>query len=208
MKVLFCKISSMKYYKGVIEGIDEAYNGGSYVAEHGRGHEEYNFDPVTLDDGQEYCLGFVETKSSNSVKVNDLHIEKIEGCEALKKEESVDDVLVIWCATTDLNETSVVGWYDHATVYRTYQEAEFETGYIQSYNVLAKKEDCVLIPKEDRHMSMWNAPVAKKKRFGFGQSLVWFAREENSKIYVHELVKRIKNYRGENWVDVYPQIQE
>lgn len=43
MRILFCKIASMKYYKGVQEGIDEPHNGGSYVAENGRGMEERNF---------------------------------------------------------------------------------------------------------------------------------------------------------------------
>ena len=27
MRILFCKISAMKYYKGVIPGKDEAFNG-------------------------------------------------------------------------------------------------------------------------------------------------------------------------------------
>ena len=34
MKVLFCKISSMKYYKGASQK-DVPYNGGSYVNENG-----------------------------------------------------------------------------------------------------------------------------------------------------------------------------
>ena len=127
MKILFCKISAMKYYKGASQR-DVPYNGGSYVNENGFGHEQYNFAPVQLDDGQYCCLGFVETKTTLKSKRNDLHIEKISGCELLKKEGSVDGVLVIWCATTDLNETSIVGWYKDATVYRTYQNAEFEIG--------------------------------------------------------------------------------
>lgn len=65
MRILFCKISAMKYYKGVIPGKDEAFNGGSFVKEHGEGNEQYNFDPVISEDGQAYCLGFVETKSSS-----------------------------------------------------------------------------------------------------------------------------------------------
>ena len=60
MRILFCKISAMKYYKGVIPGKDEAFNGGSFVKEHGEGNEQYNFDPVISEDGQAYCLGFVE----------------------------------------------------------------------------------------------------------------------------------------------------
>ena len=46
MRILFCKISAMKFYKGVIPGKDEAFNGGSFVKEHGVGNEQYNFAPV------------------------------------------------------------------------------------------------------------------------------------------------------------------
>lgn len=46
----------------------------------------------------EYCLGFVETKSTNGETSNQLKIEKIDGCEACKNETQVDDVLVVYCA--------------------------------------------------------------------------------------------------------------
>ena len=192
----------MKYYKGVVAGKDEPFNGGSYVDENGEGHEQYNFDPVNFEDG-EFCLGFFETKS-NRGKRNQFHIENIQGCEAYKDEESIDDVLVVWCATTMLNETSIVGWYKHATVFRHYQEAEFETGYIQSYNILAESKDCVLLPEADRHMFKWNAPVAKKKTYGFGQSMVWYCDEDNAQDYINCIAKQINEYDGENWLNKYP----
>ena len=44
-----------------------------------------------------YCLGFFETKSHNGKDVNQMRIENIAGCE-LCKEESVDDVPVVYCA--------------------------------------------------------------------------------------------------------------
>ena len=201
MRILFCKVSCMKYYKGASDK-DIPYNGGSYVAEHGRGHEEYNFEPVDFDDGKTYCLGFVETKSTSKSKLNELHIEKISGCELLKKDEFVEGVLVVWCATTDLNETSVVGWYKNATVFRNYEVQEFENGYIQHFNVIAEKNNCVLLPEEQRHRHIWDAPVAKKRTYGFGQSLIWYAREENAQNYISKLVKNINGYSGNNWVDL------
>ena len=64
-----------------------------------------------------YCLGFFETKSHNGKDVNQMRIENIAGCELLKKEESVDDVLVVYCAKHPAHKfTTVVGWYKHATV--------------------------------------------------------------------------------------------
>ena len=120
MRVLFCKISSMKYYKGHCKD-DVPMYGGAYVEENGYGHEEYNFMPVVLDE-KDYseCVGFVEPKSNKGTR-NSLHIEKIEGCAAMKKESFIEDVLVIWCATRNLGDKTditVVGWYKHATVFR------------------------------------------------------------------------------------------
>ncbi len=200
MKLLFCKISAMKYYKGASQK-DVPYNGGSYVNENGFGNEQYNFAAVQLDDGRDYCLGFVETKTTSKTKRNELHIEKIDGCELIKKEDSVDGVLVVWCATTDLNETSIIGWYQDATVYRFYQNAEFDSGYNQEFNVLANKENCVLLPQGERHRHIWDAPVAKKRTYGFGQSMIWYATEENATAYIEKLAKQISEYTGENWID-------
>lgn len=200
MRILFCKISWMKFYKGVQEGLDEPKNGGSYVIEHGEGHESFNFETDVWDDGQEYCLGFFETKATSGKKRNELHIEKIRGCELMKNESQVDDVLVVWCATGD-RDTSVVGWYQHATVYREYEQKAFGDDYVQSYNVLAKKDDCVLLPWTDRTERRWEARVAKKHGFGFGQSMVWYAQEEKAESYLEKLIEQITNYRGENWID-------
>ena len=203
MKVLFCKISCINFYKGACD-LDIPYNGGSFVKENGYGHEENNFNAVIDEEGNDICLGFVETKTSCSGKSNELHIERIPECEYLKKDDFVEDVLVIWCATTSLNETSIVGWYNHATVYRNYCSCDIE-GYEQVFNIVADKNDCVLIPHTYRHELRWNAPVAKKKGFGFGQSLVWFPTGDDEIQYAEEKAKIITEYRGPNWIDVFPE---
>jgi len=87
----------MKYYKGACEKDTPSY-GGSFVEEHGYGHEEYNFlerrierwedDSGIVPDGS-YCLGFVETKQSVSGTSNQLRLERIIGCSSLSKELSV-----------------------------------------------------------------------------------------------------------------------
>ncbi len=205
MKVVFCKISFMKYYKGVIEGLDEPKFGGKYVDEHGEGHEQYNFEPVEYENGDTYCLGFVETKSTTGTKRNELHIEKIDGCEMLKNEPSADNVLVVWCSlieTNNGNEARIVGWYKNATVYRNYQTQMFESGYEQEYNILAEKKNCVLLPLSERQNHKWTAPVAKKNTFGFGSSMLWFPNEEIAQPVLARIVDRIENYCGENWIDV------
>lgn len=139
MRILFCNIAWMKEYRGNEDGKDTPLNGGSYVDETGDAHEKYNFTPVNME-GREglYCLGFFETKSHNGKDVNQMRIENIAGCELLKKEESVDDVLVVYCAKHPAHKfTTVVGWYKHATVFRHYQEAVFAPEDIQYYNAIA-----------------------------------------------------------------------
>ena len=58
MKILFCKIACMKYYKGTCDK-DIPYNGGSFVKEHGYGYEENNFNAVQDENGDSFFLGFV-----------------------------------------------------------------------------------------------------------------------------------------------------
>lgn len=211
-KIVFCKISSMKYYKGASQK-DVPYNGGSFVKKNGFGHEEYNFLTWTIlpdsinDSGSipegEYCIGFVETKSTNSINKNQLHVEKIRGFgDAFKKELWVTGVTVIWCATTDLNETSVVGWYKNATVFREYQAFNDD----RFYNVIAQSSDCVLLPESARHRHIWNVLSKKSTRtFGFGQSMLWYAQEEEALPYLDRLRDNINSYLGENWLNEYPE---
>ena len=216
MRVLFCNIAWMNYYKGIVEGKDIPQNGGSYVKEQKNAHEAYNFEAVLLNEEQgysegEYCLGFVETKTTNKRTRNQLNIEKINGCELCANEEEAEDVLVIYCAKypdSSVQETYVVGWYKHATVYRYYQIIEFSDGndgiYEQSYNAIAKKEDCVLLPRSERRKSnVWRVPRKSGGiSYGFGQANVWFAkgRKENRNLdaFLTKIVKQIEEYDGEN----------
>lgn len=218
MRVLFCNIAWMKYYKGIVEGVDEPRGGGSFVEKTGDAHEAFNFlaTPLTKEasgypDG-EYCLGFVETKSTSGIKINQLNIEKISGCQGLKNTAEAEDVLVVYCAKYPdslTNETYVVGWYKHAIVYRNYENITFKDGeneYTQSYNAIAKKEDCVLLPTGARRKSEWK--VNRKKKgvaYGFGQANVWYATDsDNPKLleeFLNRITSNIENYSGENWVD-------
>lgn len=125
----------------------------------------------------DYCLGFVETKGTLVGKANQLHVEKILGFgDSFRKEPCVSGVTVIWCATSDLNETTVVGWYKNALVFWAYQVFSDESNQERVYNVIAKAEDCVLLPQGTRHRHIWSV-LSKKytKAFGFGQALLWYA---------------------------------
>lgn len=130
----------------------------------------------TVPEG-DYCLGFVETKGTLVGKANQLHVEKILGFgDSFRKEPCVSGVTVIWCATSDLNETTVVGWYKNALVFWAYQVFSDESNQERVYNVIAKAEDCVLLPQGTRHRHIWSVPSKKyTKAFGFGQALLWYA---------------------------------
>lgn len=224
MRVLFCNIAWMKYYKGNPNGMDPLIGGGSYVNEYNDAHEKYNFEAIPLTEevcglpAGEYCLGFVETKTTNGKTRNQLNIEKISGCEACKKEAQAEDILVIYCARyldSFVPETYVVGWYKHATVYRRYQLIEFSDDdgntYPQDYNAIAKKEDCVLLPKSARRKTQWKVPRKKKGvAYGFGQSNVWYATDKEKNVYLQNfldrIVKQITEYDEENWLEKYPEM--
>ena len=54
MRILFCNIAWMNYYKGIIWGKDEPQNGGSYVKETLDAHEKYNFEAIPLTEESGY----------------------------------------------------------------------------------------------------------------------------------------------------------
>jgi hypothetical protein len=198
----------MKYYKGHCDA-DVPLNGGQFVREHGYGHEEFNFCPRFLEgEPDEVCLGFVEPKSNRGIR-NTFHLEKIEGCAAAKNEPLVDDVLVVWCATRQQKDTTVVGWYQHATVWRDLQDWLYvhDDGEDEErcYNVMAKAQDCVLLPEGERNRAKWSVPSARYTRsYGFGQSMVWYPTEDESKPYLMRLIENIQCYNGENWLRRFP----
>lgn len=206
MRILFCNIAWMKDYRGNEDGNDTPLNGGSYVDETGDAHEKYNFFPIHFEGEEDsYCLGFCETKSHNGKDVNQMHIENIAGCELCKKEESVEDVLVVYCAKHPAhNFTTVVGWYKHATVFRHYQEIEFGEGDFQSYNAIAKTKDCVLLPTSARSKILqWKVPRKTGGcAYGFGRANVWYASEDDKglKEFLERLSSQIESYSGENMI--------
>lgn len=206
MRILFCNIARMKYYKGIIEGVDEPQNGGAYVVQTGDAGEVYNFVPFQEGECRK-CFGFVETKHTGSSRSNQLHIERLEDVPV--SAEEAEHVLVVWCSTHLHNETVVVGWYKDATVLRHYEtiDIQLEDGspYQHFFNVEANADQCVLLPVEERNRHCWWAPRKNKtKSYGFGQANVWFAEEESAEPYIKKLVQQIDSYRGENFLWKWP----
>lgn len=209
MRIVFFNTSYMKHYKG--KQNDELIGSFRFVTETSDGMEKYNFQP-TIINGQKMILGFVEAgftkggfEKGNQKRI---HIEKIIDSET--PIAMLKDVLVVWCAKLpDSNHTAVMGWHKNATVFSKPikdQSEEFRVrsvpgvGYM--YNVKAEKDNCVLLPEKERYKSSW---VAYRKQqnnlnFGFGQSNIWYAKEESAQHYVEKLINQIEQYNGENWI--------
>ena len=194
----------MKYYRGVMPGVDEPTNLCTRTKDMSQVQEQYNFSSCFLED-KETCLGYFPAKNAGGSKAGQIHIEKIAGVSS--SDDRAENVLVVWCAKKEGNDnrTVVVGWYKDATVYRYYQEAIFGEGedeFHQLYNVVAEADNCVLLPAGERsRYTRWNVPRKKGANgpaFGFGPSTAWYADEEKAQDFVKELVKRINEYDGDN----------
>ena len=159
--IIFIRVADMKYYQGITKK-DTPFNGGTYVEETGMAHECYNFDPIVQDDEDiEKCIGFFMMIGGNGV--NQLHVEKMPGCEAMKKEEMINDALVVFVSKArDSKNMRVAGFYKNATVFRYPHHMTFENGYEQEYMFEAKKEDCVVLPYTTRFSKIGRASCRER----------------------------------------------
>lgn len=161
-KVVFCEIAWMKYYAGVFED-DKPMNGGKYIEENEDGGEVFNFTPYNHK-----CYGYVMHYG------DELHIERYD--KILKSFDEVRDMTVVWVAS-DGKSSKIVGWYEHATMFRfwqSYYDSMYSGDRWNNYNFVADEKDCYLIDEKDRTFSVPRAPIAGKGR-GMGQSQVWYA---------------------------------
>ena len=168
MKILFCNITYMNHYIGNIEE-DVPQGGGAWVKKHKDAHEKWNFLNINGN-----CYGFVMNAGDQ------FHIERMAGVS--RQETQTEDVTVVWCAlkpnTDGVQETVIVGWYEHAAAYRYYQNSfRSPIGLDRDYFVAAKAEDCYLLPEDKRTYTIGRAAVDGKGK-GFGQSNVWYADSE------------------------------
>lgn len=170
MRILFCNTTYLRYYDGRIDGELTPKSGGKWVSENEDAHEKWNF--LNMDG---YCYGFVQGNSEQ------MHIEKIDS--SFRKREYGDDVTVVWCAKhPDKDETVIVGWYEHATVYRYYQYLPTTplTGLDRAYFFSTKAENAYLLPEEERTMRIGRAAKTGMGT-GFGQYNYWYAESSYAK---------------------------
>lgn len=160
MRLLFANIGWMEHYKGNCKA-DMIVGGGSY--DNMDKHEAFNFQDLNGS-----CYGFVQTVRNS--KINLSRIDK----SASNSDAMIDNVLVVWVAKRpDGNGSYIVGWYNNATVYADYQSSKNPARNRYPHNIIAKRDDCVLLPVDSR---TFNIPRAATTEKGFlGQSNVWYA---------------------------------
>ncbi len=217
-KVLFCSITRMDCYKGSNK-FDSVFGGGKYIKDNDTGYEVYNFLPVQLDaeneyglKAGEYCFGFVEVGHTAINNASELHFEKMVGCSEYKSEAQLNDCLIIFNAPKASGHGyNIVGWYNHATIYRNIINKRPGTSEKGAYYFVAKTSDCTLlspIEREREYGKYWDYPQNTE---GFsGRSHVWYADYTNQKYsqkildsikeYREQVINKIKSFHGENIV--------
>ena len=180
MKILFANIGWMTHYQGNTKH-DQIKGGGSWSNEDK--HEVYNFLPI-----KGKCYGYVQP--SNCGTINLQKIDK--NC----VDDKLDHALVVWTAPRPNNGgTNIVGWYKDATVYRSFQETKLVAREKYSYNIVAKEENCTLVPIDKRIFQ-----VPRRKKGFMGQSNIWYADSEMEQVkeFRNEVIDYIKHYSKGN----------
>lgn len=179
-KIIFLNIGWMKNYSGLDS--DKIHGGGTYVKEHGYGHEIYNFKPFNG-----YMYGYSGTKGRKGIHGT----KNIKNLGAIGDQDSIDGVLVVWVSTNPSGGSYIIGWYKNATLYKFYQlipndSKRYYNNEPIGYYAKAKDKDCELIPLDKRVFK-----VPRHTKGGFGQSNSWYANKEMNKTYVNEVLDYI-----------------
>lgn len=187
MKILFCNIGWMEFYRG-LSADDQIVGGGSYVKKEGMGHEVCNFA-----DYRGVVYGYVQPpKAEGQPGKGQINIDRLGG----KGRDSVDGVLVVWTATRSEGGTVVVGWYKNATVHRYYQRFPrasklYRQNNLHGFRIEARKSDVALLSIDQR-----TCGIPRQVKGGMGQSNVWFADALESEPTVKKILTLVAGKRA------------
>lgn len=160
--LIYVRTAYMKRYKGITED-DKPVGGGEHVEKTGNAHEAYNFE---LHNGK--CYGFFMMNGT-------LNLDRLEA----NHYDYADDVLIVIIAPHPNKGNVIVGWYDHAKVYkehRKYPEKIERFKNFNVYNMEAEAKDCFLVPEKDR-IKLFPDGFTNKMRRTFN----WYAEAEDDK---------------------------
>ena len=188
MQILVCRVAWMPYYRSNRE---RAVGGGGFVDEGNVPHESLNFLPV---DGAYY--GYVKYRGRQL---------RIEHLGAARGDDSIGDVLVVFCAEHPASgDFLVVGWYNDATVYRHRIRRPNSRRWVSftadEATLVAESERCFRIPRTQ------DSPPSDIG--GIGQINIWYGLNEeeaqkNEK--VQSFRKRLIAYVGGHGINQPPE---
>lgn len=185
-KVIFVNLTEMQKYQGK-EPVNPG--GGSYVEDHGYGHELFNF----LDDDG-YCYGY--SPPYGKINIKRISPSTIQND---KYGEYIDNILVVFTGSRKGKGRLVIGFYKNAKVYSELVDDGRKPRYLHDankyiqYNIKCKATDTFLIDYDKRSRRI---PQASKKTntSGYGQSAVWYASEENDQQIKKEIIEYLNSY--------------
>ena len=169
-KIVFCNIAWMRKYHSITAD-DKPVNGGKFVENTGDAWESLNFFPRN-----HVCYGYVQHRGNN------LNLERVEKNAA--EADAIHDVTVVWVATGE-DGRRIVGWYEHADMYREWQTffdntlGEAHTNWDHVFR--ANEQDVFLIPEDERDFEIPTASRAGQGR-GMGQAHIWYADSDSVRV--------------------------
>jgi len=168
--LMFVRTAYMSEYKGITKN-DKPYNGSSYLEDSQLVNEANNFKSY-----QNLCYGFFMIQG-------DLNLKRLGGS---KDDDYVDDILVIIVASSPQKGSLIIGWYDHARVYKKTQQLPktLKKDRRKLFNMRAEAKDCFLVPERER-IKLFPDDFPAKMRRNFN----WYAEDKEDKKIVERAIK-------------------
>jgi len=165
-KVVFINLTEMDDYNGLEANLK---GGGSFIAQHGYGHEIFNFQ-----NDNRMCYGYTPPFG----KLNLSRISKEISHNELGK--YIDDVFVVFTCSREGVGRIICGFYQHARVYAENVNDKRSTRKIEiagnevfaEYNIICYTADAILIDRIDRRKVLPHS--SRNNGVGHGQQSVWY----------------------------------
>ena len=178
--LMFVRTTYMREYKGITPS-DRPYIDSNLFDRSQLANEAYNFAAY-----QNKCYGFFGIQGN-------LNLRRLGG---KSSDDYVDDILVIIIASSPEKESVIIGWYDHARVFKEPQELPEELQQNDDrklFNMQAAAKDCFLVPERDR-IKLFPNNFTTKMRSNFN----WYAEEDEDQQIINRAVNFIKKQTIKN----------
>ena len=163
-------------YKG--QSISDKISGGGSYSDVDK-HEAFNFQDLN---GK--CYGYLQPAGDC------IDLQRIDSL-LPHDEESLEDVTVVWFATNPVVGGSwIVGWYEHATVFRECQKSKASQRNAYGYYVVTDLCDCTLLPVDERVMQ-----IPRQIKNYPGRSNIWYADAKEIEPFKAEILDYINAYK-------------